>query len=406
MSTATGSSAQPPAPWPIAWTLGITELISWGVLYYAFSALLVPMQQDLGWSAGVLTGAYSLSVLVSGLLAPIVGRWIDAHGGRWLMAGGSALGALLVAAWSHTHTVSGYYAIFVGMGIAMACTLYDPAFVVVASWFREHRSRAMLIITFLGGLASTVFLPLTGWLEVRFGWREALLVLAACLAIGTIVPHAAMIRTPPEQHRIVPRSRTRLARSTLLQSPWFRRFALAFFLQSFVSYGVAVHLIAYLIDVGINPTTAAFAAGLVGAAQTGARVVITLFERALQVETMTAAMFGLQTLAIIILVAWPTGMAILLAVLLMGFGRGALTLLRPTMLLQNYWLEEFGAVNGSVSSIVTFATASAPFLTGVAVGATHGYHGVLLVYAGISLLSAGVLLSVRAAPTPRGVHAP
>ena len=51
-------------------TLAVTETISWGILYYAFSVFLVPMQEELGWSPAALTGAYSLALLVSGLAAP------------------------------------------------------------------------------------------------------------------------------------------------------------------------------------------------------------------------------------------------------------------------------------------------------------------------------------------------
>src|SRR5699024_7543188 len=82
--------------WTITWTLALTETVSWGILFYAFSALLVPMQKELGWSTTALTGAYSLAMLVAGIAAPAVGRWLDWHGGRGLMTAGSILGTILV----------------------------------------------------------------------------------------------------------------------------------------------------------------------------------------------------------------------------------------------------------------------------------------------------------------------
>src|SRR5437588_12638875 len=81
--------------WVLVATLGITETISWGVLYYAFSVFLQPMQTDLGWSRGATTGAFSLALVVSGLAAIPVGRWLDRHGARLLMSGGSCLGVVL-----------------------------------------------------------------------------------------------------------------------------------------------------------------------------------------------------------------------------------------------------------------------------------------------------------------------
>src|SRR5439155_960698 len=82
-------------------TLGVTETISWGVLYYAFTVYLAPMEAELGWSRGDMTGAFSLAVLLAGLAAIPVGRWLDRHGPRLLMTVGSVAATLLVLAWSN-----------------------------------------------------------------------------------------------------------------------------------------------------------------------------------------------------------------------------------------------------------------------------------------------------------------
>lgn len=389
----------------MAWTLGITELISWGILFYAFSALLVPMQNEFGWSTGAITGAYSLALLISGFVAPAVGRYIDRHGARGIMTFGSILGSLLMLAWSQVDSLFGFYLVWIGIGIAFAGTLYDPAFAAIAPWFKAHRGKAMLIITFFGGLASTVFFPLTGWLEVRYGWRETLMVLAVILAIGTIIPHWVVIRAP---HRsdVERQYRPTTSWNSLIHSIWFRRLSIAFFLQSFTSAGVTVHMIAYLIDQGVSPTTAAWTAGMIGAAQTGARVLVTLFERKASTEILTAMMFATQMIAIVMLVAWPSGAVTVAAALLLGIGKGALTLLRPAILLEHYSVQEFGAVNGSMSSVLNAATAAAPVVTGLAVGWLSGYTWVFGIFAGLSLISAIVLWATRYVPAPELEYAP
>src|SRR5699024_1528310 len=82
--------------WTITWTLALTETVSWGILFYAFAALLIPMQEEFGWSSTEITGAYSLALLVAGLVAPFVGRWLDWHGARGLMTAGSILGTAMI----------------------------------------------------------------------------------------------------------------------------------------------------------------------------------------------------------------------------------------------------------------------------------------------------------------------
>jgi MFS family permease len=118
------------------------------------------MQQELGWSGTALTGAYSLGLLVSGLAAPLAGRWLDRHGPRGLMTLGSVLGTVVLRLWASVEDLWIFYLAWVGIGIAMAATLYEPAFAVLAKWFERGRARALLLVTLTGGLASTMFLPL------------------------------------------------------------------------------------------------------------------------------------------------------------------------------------------------------------------------------------------------------
>src|SRR5918994_4392460 len=114
--------------WRIAGTLAFTETVSWGVLYYAFAVFLVPMQEEMGWSQTAITGAYSLGLLISGLAAPLVGRWLDRHGPRGLTTLGSIVGAALLLVWASVEDLLVFYLVWVGIGLAMEANLYEPAF--------------------------------------------------------------------------------------------------------------------------------------------------------------------------------------------------------------------------------------------------------------------------------------
>jgi len=73
------------------------------------------MHQDLSWSPTAFTGAYSVAMIVSGVAAIPVGRWLDRHGARGLMAAGSAAAILLVLAWAHVTDLAAFYSIWVGI---------------------------------------------------------------------------------------------------------------------------------------------------------------------------------------------------------------------------------------------------------------------------------------------------
>lgn len=394
--------------WTITWTLALTETVSWGILFYAFSALLVPMQEEFGWSATAITGAYSLSMLVAGLAAPFVGRWLDRRGARGLMTAGSILGTALVLTWSRIDTLPGFYLLWIGIGLATAATLYEPAFTVLTQWFDRGRGKAMLIVTIAGGFASTIFLPLTGWLEQRYDWRTALVFLAVILGVTTIPSHGLLLRGKPEDLAIPidgddPEQQTGEGRApakrsvrpaVAIHSAGFRWMSIAFFLQTLASIAIGVHMIAFLIERGDGATFAAAATGLIGAAQVAARIVTTLLERRVPLVTLTAIVFLLQAAALVLLLIWVSPAGVIASVILLGMGRGAITLIRPGLLADLYGRQHFGTINGAQTMIVAAARALAPVATGAAYTLADGYPPVIWGLAGITILSAAAMMKV------------
>ena len=394
--------------WVVAGTLAVTETVSWGVLYYAFSVFLVPMQAELGWSPARLTGAYSLALLLSGLAAPFVGRWLDRHGPRALMTAGSLLGALLVLAWSGVQDATAFYLVWAGIGLAMAATLYEPAFATVATWFERGRGKALLLVTLAAGFASTIFLPLSGWLVGALGWRRALVVLAAVLAAGTILPHALLLRRRPGDLGLRPDGDplgTPLASvrggepagataREALRDPAFRWMTVAFFFDTVSLVAVGVHLIPYLVERGDEPGFAASVVGLIGAAQVGARVVATVLGGRVSQVALTAGVFALQAVALLVLIGWQSRAGVLAAVLLLGAGRGVSTLMRAGLVAEFYGRAHYGAISGLLALFLTGGRALAPVGAGLAYGLAGGYGPVLWGLAAVSTLAALAMVGV------------
>jgi MFS family permease len=135
--------------------------------------------------------------LVSGIMAVPVGRWLDRYGARGLMTVGSCLATIAIMAWAQVQTLVGFYLIWVAIGIICAMILYEPAFAVAATWFVRRRSQALTLLTFGGGLASVIFVPLATWLVQLYGWRASLWILALILAVTTIPLHALILRRGP-----------------------------------------------------------------------------------------------------------------------------------------------------------------------------------------------------------------
>ena len=202
--------------------LGVTQIASWGPLYYAFSVLMKPMQAELGWGRDVLVGGHSVALLVWGLAAYPTGKLIDRYGGRLVMSVGSVTAACAFALLANVHSVAVYYAAWVFAGIAMALCLYEAAFTVLTLAYRERSRWAITVLTLAGGFASTVFWPVTQMLVDAHGWRDAVLALAAVQALVCLPLHAFALPGAPAAHPSVASAVARTpAANAWLRSPSF-----------------------------------------------------------------------------------------------------------------------------------------------------------------------------------------
>jgi MFS family permease len=381
------------------------------------------MEGELGWSRGDMTGAFSLGLLLAGMAAIPIGRWLDVHGPRLLMTIGSISGALLVAAWSGVATLTQLYVVWAAMGLAMAATLYDPAFATATRWFERGRMRALTAITLLAGFASTIFLPLAAWLVHVQGWRTSLLTLALILAVGTIPAHALVLRRRPEDLGLRPdgeplppaRQATRegdasgggkrpaerrLSPSGMqvgeaLRDASFRWVVTSFWLATLATIAVGVHLVPYLQDRGYDATFAATVAGLTGAMQVVARLVLAPFGDRTSPRTLTAATLSLVPVSIVVLLVVPSTVGVLLFVALFGAARGAGTLTRPAMLAHLYGPLRFASIAGVLQFSLSIAQALAPVGAGVAYDRLGSYEPVLWGVAGLSALAVVAILPAR-----------
>jgi len=123
-------------PWRAVLVLGVTEILSWGAIFYP-PVLTVPLIADeRGWSMSFAMGGFSLALLTAGLVSPRVGRLIDRYGGHRVMPIGSLLGAVGLALIVYAVHPAAYLAVWILLGVATAATLYDPAFATLGRIFR------------------------------------------------------------------------------------------------------------------------------------------------------------------------------------------------------------------------------------------------------------------------------
>jgi MFS family permease len=394
----------PEGSWPLLIALGVTQIVSWGSIYYAFAVLLEPLQRDLGAGRSAVAGAFSVALLASGLCATWIGRTIDRAGGRTVMSLGSGAAALLLAALSQVQSVLALYVVWAGLGVAMAATLYEPAFVVVAQVYRLGYRRALTVLTLFGGLASTVFWPLTTGLIESFGWRGAVLGLAAINLVVCLPLHLVFLPRAGDGVASTAQAAAGGAPPRLWADRRFRALALAFLAHYVVVSAVAAHLIALLLARGLSPAAAAGVGAMIGPMQLAGRIVEFGASRWLQVGQVgriAAAAIPASLLALLwadTSLWWLTAFAVLF-----GAGNGAMTVVRGALPVQMYGRARYGAIAGALATPGLMARAVGPFLAAVLWSALGGYDGATAVLLAVAALGAiAFAYAARGAATPPG----
>ncbi|MDQ3396773.1 MAG: MFS transporter [Deinococcota bacterium] len=375
--------------WRIVAALALTQTVGFGVLYYAFSVFVLPMESELGWTRAQTSSAFSLGLLVAGLTAVPVGHLVDRQGARLVMTLGSLLGAGLFLAWSQVTTLLGLYLIWAALGLAMSTTLYDVAFTVVAVWFRRHRARTVFAVTMVAGLASTIFIPLTTLLVTQLGWRSALVVLATILALTAVPLHALVLRRHPRALGLEPDGSSQALSATQAapepsvpagaafrtSSFWWLAAAFALVRLSFAAMGA--RLVPLLLERGYTPALVALAVGAIGPLQLLGRAFFLPLNSRWPVDHLTAAMFACVAAAFVALVLVPGMVGVGVFVVLYGASNGATTLARAEIVARRYGPANYGSINGALAFSISLAGAFAPFGAGVAYAVTGGYDLVL-----------------------------
>lgn len=350
--------------WRAVLVLGVTQIISWGAIYYT-PVLIVPLiAQERGWSMAFAMGGFSFGLLAAGLVSPYIGRTIDRVGGHVVMGIGSLIGALgLVLITFAAHPVV-YMAVWTVLGVAMAANLYDSAFATLGRIFGAGARRPITALTLAGGFASTVSWPVTHFLLEGVGWQKTYLIYAAVLALISAPLHAFVL----PRHRAVteipvPATEGKSAAVLPPTGAAFLLVAAAFTAYAFVPSGLAAHLLAIFNREGIDAATVVWIGALFGPAQVGARLIEFSFGR--NVHPLWVVRFALAVLLAAFAMLAVFGFTVTAAAvfaLMFGGANGLVTITRGALPLALFGPHGYGRLIGRLAGPFQIMQAAAPLM--------------------------------------------
>jgi hypothetical protein len=369
--------------------LGINQTLSWGMTFYLPAIVAGPAGRDLGASSVAVLGAFSWALLVTGLCAPRVGKWIDHHGGRGALVSSIVIIAVGQGILAFAPNLAVWYAGWTVIGVGMALGLYDAAFATTGTLLGKEAGPTITGITLVAGFASTVFWSLGAAVIGGLGWRGLLLLYVAIMLLVNLPMVRLLVpATPPRGDSAAkPAARAPVNRVAMLCLSGY------FTLRWFITSAIAVHILHLLQDTGLTLAQAVVVASLIGPGQVAGRIAEWTIGRRMGLllrARLGGLLFPLGALALPI--GGPLGASAF--AVLYGMSNGILTINRGTLPLAIFGAEGYATMLGYLAVPVLLAQATAPTLAAPLVTALPALT-VLFVAAGLAAASVLLLLPLR-----------
>ena len=366
--------------------VGAGQLIAWGILFYATPTLLAAASQETGAAQSTGFAAFTCAMLIAGFLAQRVGEWVDRRGARAAFIASSVVGALALALPAAAPGVLTLFACAGLLGAAMALGLYETAFAAIVH-LKGARARPYIIgVTLYGGLASSVFWPLTVQLLRHCSARRVFVIYAGGLLLLALLYRAMLpAADAPTSSRAA--AAVEPAHVSLV-SRHFAFVAFAFTAVAAVTSGIGANLPALFSNYALDPWERTLVPAMVGITQTVARAgELVVGARRSAVWWGALAIGGLSCAVVLLLLGFVSTPAAWLGGIVYGACGGLLSTARASVIVALFGSADAAALFGALAARSNIPRALAPWLF-ASISEAGG--------TGVALTSFGVLAVVAA----------
>jgi predicted MFS family arabinose efflux permease len=363
--------------WKRGWAIVLTSAMGISFLSVVMGSLgtfIEPLTEEFGWSRATLTMGMMIAGLFVLLLSPFAGSLVDRFGPRRMALPGVLLMTLSTASfglangsvlqWACLWTVYGF------AHISMMMSIWTGA---VTQAFDKGRGLALGLALAGSGVSQTIIPSLATWLIGVVGWREAYLVLG--LGWGSItLPLCWMflgdIQGQPRRKKREQTAEDMAHEGLTIAQAWRDRglwsIAIATLLVMLMTQALAVHQIPIMSEAGLSRSTAAFLAGMAGAASFAGNVVTGALMDRYRANWVGGITLGILTLAFALLLdGVRTPALIIVAMLISGYSAGTKLQICGYLSSRYGGLRNYGAIFGMMGSLIAVGGALGPFLGGV-----------------------------------------
>ncbi|MFC1999309.1 MFS transporter [Chloroflexota bacterium] len=383
-----------------------------GNIVYSFGVFLPLMCDEFGWTRATVGGAYSLMVVLMGVLGPVAGFSVTRFGTRKNIVFGNLVCALGLAGLSVIGDVWQLYLFFgVAVGVGGSFGLLIPSATVASNWFENRSSFAVGLVLAAGGIGGLAVPPIVSEINVNIGWQTGWLVLAGLHVVLAVFIAGLLVGDKPEQLEPFAGGPTgQEASQTTSRSPmayktavdWGTNAALrttAFWLVALIGAAhlfavntVLPHQVAYIEDMGFSPLAAASALGVLPGMSIVGRLFFGPLEMRLEVRHIATVFLTGMLIAVLVLHIADSLTSIYIYAVLFGTCYGVVAVARPALLIAFFGRKNFAHILGWHLMIATLVGAPASPIAGLIHDATGSYSVAFFVT--IAVLAVGIVSSL------------
>lgn len=384
-----------------------------GMGFYGFGIFSKPLMEEFGWKRAPFFASTTIYFVTIGLASPLMGTLITRYKVRKTMVLGAVLAGLGFLLLSQISSLWQFYAAYFLIGAGHSGMMLVPTATVVSNWFLKKRGLAMGITISGLGFGGLVLAPTMNYLIMSVGWRLTFAILGLVTWAVVIPLSALVIRWSPQEMGLRPDGETMpsavtgtMARQRATTPPWtlseavrtpaFWIVAFVFFMAALGSVSVAQHQVPLLTDRGFSATAAAAAFGLTGLLSTGGKLFFGFLADVFSCRYSLILCFGLQVVALVVLLTTHSLVMVWLFVILFAPGMGAIPALRPLLTSECFGISSFGPIYGAIVGLAELAQGIGPLMAGYIFDVTQSYDAALIFF--IAMFGLGSLTLFFARP--------
>ena len=391
--------------------LGLVSSTTCGMLLYAWSVFIKPLNAEFGWSRAEIAMAFAICCLVFGLMTFPAGRISDKIGpGKVVMAGGIILGIGFVLSGFIQSKMQLYitYGLIAGFGGGI---IYLPPIATAPKWWPDRRALATGFAVVGLGLGSFLMGPLATYIiqAPGLGWRYVFIYCGMAMGVMAFVC-GLLLKVPPAGWKPAgwsppapaagagaPKATRDFTHEETTKDAKFWLLYLAYFCGSFAGLMVIGHLAGFGRDQGLTAMAAAGAVSSLAFTNAATRVLSGWFVDMIGVRVYFAATFLLQTLAMVFIFQLGGSVYGLAAIaMLIGWNYGAMFTLFPASCLQFYGPTAQGSNYGLLFTAWGLAGFAGPWIGGYLKDTTGTYYAPFLIAAAFCALGTVIIFTTKA----------